>query len=132
MKKICGLCEKEFEPIDMDHPYQRYCSKRCRQRAYRKRYPDMLAARNRRFYEKQKKYLQSVLAERGCVVCGIRDIRVLVFHHRNPQEKKFKIGGVGRTHGRKSLDKEIAKCDVLCANHHLLVHWEENNAIYEG
>jgi hypothetical protein len=48
------------------------------------------------------------------------------FHHRDPLEKKFMLS-VAATAGRsrKALLEEMAKCIVLCANCHLIHHWEE-------
>jgi hypothetical protein len=54
---------------------------------------------------------------RGCVKCGIRDVRVLDFHHRDPKEKKFNIGAWPHA-SQKRLDEEVAKCDVMCSNCH--------------
>src|SRR5258706_12367090 len=39
------------------------------------------------------------------------------FDHRNPKRKKFHISGAW-TRSVKDLQKEILKCDVVCANYH--------------
>lgn len=55
----------------------------------------------------------------------MEDIRVLSFHHRDPRQKRFDVSqGANRRVGLKTLFEEIAKCDVLCANCHLIVEDE--------
>ena len=72
------------------------------------------------------RYVDDIKRESGCSRCGERDPACLVFHHRKPSSKRFHvaIGAEGRV-GLVALQKEIAKCDVLCANCHLKHHWEE-------
>jgi hypothetical protein len=57
-----------------------------------------------------------------CSRCGTSDWRVLQFHHRDPS---VKTRNVAAFQSRKGLEREIAKCDVLCANCHLIVHYEQ-------
>ncbi len=67
-------------------------------------------------YEKRR-WLNKIKTSAGCLVCDMRDPSCLDFHHRDPSTKKFNVGHVG-TRGKKGLLKEIAKCDVICANCH--------------
>lgn len=65
-----------------------------------------------------------------CERCGNPDSRVLEFHHRDPSKRKFSPRyKPGRTPSspQKSLVsviREMDKCTVLCANCHLIAHWE--------
>lgn len=66
------------------------------------------------------------LAYKGgkCERCGYsRCARALVFHHNDPKEKEWGIGG---NHSRKWSDivRELDKCQLLCANCHMEVHSE--------
>ncbi len=45
------------------------------------------------------------------------------FHHRDPKEKSFRIGGA--TLKWETLKKEVDKCDLLCKNCHAEVHDEK-------
>ena len=69
------------------------------------------------------------IKKRGeCSVCGNEDHRVLEFHHRDPTQKKFSI--VKAVHNRYSLNalqKEIEKCDLICANCHRVIHYGDND-----
>ena len=63
-----------------------------------------------------------------CAECGEKyPPYVMDFHHRDPTTKAFSIG----RNFKASLDallEEIAKCDVLCANCHRIVEYEEQPA----
>lgn len=54
-----------------------------------------------------------------CLYCGESDSVVLDFHHRDSKEKSFNlIGSLCYSRSRKSILKEISKCDILCSNCH--------------
>jgi len=63
-----------------------------------------------------------------CVKCGYDKCPAsLGFHHRNPDEKEFWIGGLSeRINSIDELDSriklEIDKCDLLCQNCHFMEH----------
>ena len=59
------------------------------------------------------------LATHPCIDCGESDPIVLEFDHRNPSEKKDEISHMVSTAAPlSSLEAEIEKCDVRCANCH--------------
>jgi hypothetical protein len=63
---------------------------------------------------------------KSCVRCGIDDYRLLDFHHRDPALKVDRLSVADSAHwSRKKIMEEIVKCDLLCANCHRLMHWEE-------
>lgn len=88
---------------------------------------DRLAAQNKELHERYREemleYIDNYRAERGCCICGEKDFRCLVFHHREKGAKEFNIASYFRLN-KKLLD-EISKCDVMCANHHTILHYEE-------
>ncbi len=67
---------------------------------------------------------QAVLAflERNpCVDCGISDTRVLQFDHVDPREKRAAVSTlISDGHSLHSVMAEIDKCQVRCANCHLV------------
>ncbi len=68
----------------------------------------------------------------GCKHCGIRDARVLDFHHRSPKTKKIGISiAVMRVWSLKKIFREVLKCDVLCSNCHR-IETSENNQYRKG
>ena len=59
-----------------------------------------------------------------CIRCGYNKcIAALEFHHRVPADKAFRIGG--NTRSLETQRKEAEKCDLLCANCHREVHYEQ-------
>lgn len=64
----------------------------------------------------------------NCNECGYsRSIAALEFHHRDPAEKDFAIGGKGLTRSFESLKVELDKCDLLCANCHREEHARQDS-----
>lgn len=65
----------------------------------------------------------------GCKVCGFREHHAaLDFAHRDRQTKEFNIGeSLRRGWSLKKVQREAAKCDILCANHHRMATFEESH-----
>lgn len=80
-----------------------------------------------RMYERKAaiyQYVQNLKSQLCCVDCGQRHPATLQFHHLNSGDKVFNISDAARR--GTSLDrikKEMQKCIVLCANCHILRHY---------
>lgn len=75
--------------------------------------------RKRRMQVKARAWIKEYLKYHSCVDCGNSDLRVLEFDHRDPSQKKFAISRkVSDGVSIETLVKEVAKCDVRCANCH--------------
>lgn len=72
-----------------------------------------------------RKWLTEYKVERGCKRCGERHPAVLEFHHRNQRAKEGDLANMPTKRSFVSMQREVAKCDVLCANCHRKVHHEE-------
>ena len=91
-----------------------------------------------RIYERKKvihDYVQNLKSQIHCVDCGEQHPATLQFHHLNLEDKVFNISRAANT--GVSLDrikKEIEKCIVLCANCHIIRHYNmrENNQTSSG
>jgi hypothetical protein len=58
-----------------------------------------------------------------CECCGYnKSTNVLQFHHKNPEEKDFTIGG--KSYSFEKLKIEVDKCILVCANCHIEIHEE--------
>src|SRR5579864_8208987 len=85
------------------------------------------AKRLARIYQKKAatyEYVQNIKSQLCCTDCGERHPATLQFHHLNTQDKQFNVADAVRN--GISLDrikKEISKCIVLCANCHLIRHY---------
>jgi hypothetical protein len=66
-----------------------------------------------------------------CQKCGYNKYAgALDFHHRNPKEKDFVICKRLRNNTLNNvLKRELDKCDLLCANCHREVHFDEERKI---
>jgi 5-methylcytosine-specific restriction endonuclease McrA len=63
--------------------------------------------------------LHEFLSSTQCLDCGIRDLAVLEFDHRDPLQKEVEIAELIRhVWSWARILAEITKCDVVCANCH--------------
>lgn len=68
--------------------------------------------------ELNRAYIALYLISNPCIDCGIKDVRVLDFDHR---DDVIKVGNISDMMHRTSLEtiiKEVEKCDVRCSNCH--------------
>ena len=65
-----------------------------------------------------------------CKECPENNPACLDFHHRDPSKKEVTLGDAVRMGWSKERTlKEIEKCDVLCANCHRKLHYNEKNGL---
>lgn len=58
-----------------------------------------------------------------CEHCGYsKSVWALVFHHLDPTQKEFAVGGDGATKAWSKVQQEIDKCMLLCMNCHAEEH----------
>ncbi len=71
---------------------------------------------------RRKRRLELIEYKGGkCAVCGYNKcVRSLAFHHINPQEKDFTLGG--RAYSLEVMKREVDKCVLVCANCHGEIH----------
>lgn len=85
-----------------------------------------LREERKRHRHRARAYVDHYLETHPCVVCGMKDTRVLQFHHRDPDKKKYKVSKlVGQGASLPLIAVEIEKCDVMCCNCHTILHNEE-------
>ena len=100
----------------------RVCSREA-SRAYYLRnpaaYKARAAANNVSFRARNREKLREYLAASKCADCGISDLAVLEFDHRDPRDKRHDISKLAQHAGSwAAIVREIGKCDVVCANCH--------------
>ena len=101
-------------------PYCRSCKRDIDNEHYKK-YPRRNYERNKANVRRNQMWLHSFLKTKQCEWegCTISDPDMLVFDHLNPSEKRHHVSVMGHTpFSLKSIQEEVAKCRVLCANHH--------------
>jgi hypothetical protein len=83
-------------------------------------------ARARKREQEIREFIRQQKAGLSCSRCGIADIRVLDFHHTNKDEKEISLARVSyQGWSKERILQEKAKCGVLCANCHRILHWED-------
>lgn len=87
---------------------------------------DQARATQRKNAQERVEWFRTYKKTLKCERCGNDDHRVLEFHHRVAEERKFCIC-VGNIYHRsiESFKVEMAKCEVLCANCHNIEHYDE-------
>lgn len=69
--------------------------------------------------------------ELGCRVCGFREHHAaLDFAHRDRKSKSGNISLAVRNWPMAKVKAEVEKCDVVCANHHRIETFLENESLY--
>lgn len=75
--------------------------------------------------KRRKKIKTMAIEYKGgeCAHCrGVFHPAVYEFHHIDPSKKDFAIGGGGVCRSWAAIQKELDKCDMLCANCHRIEH----------
>ncbi|HCR71839.1 MAG TPA: hypothetical protein DIW23_10375 [Anaerolineae bacterium] len=129
MQKQCVTCnqwkdEEEFnwryKALGIRHPTCRDCHKPFRRNWYennKERHLEQVKQRKHEARRVAREFALQYLCEHPCIVCGESDPRVLEFHHYNNKHRALSVMIAGG-YPVKTIQKEIDKCDVLCANCH--------------
>ena len=91
--------------------------------------------RNRKNYDYGQRVLKRFKLKCGCVKCGYNDNpQSLLFNHVDPTQKSFLIAQRAHymtykntTKSKKLLKQELAKCEIVCGNCHLILTFEEKH-----
>lgn len=130
-KKYCPVC-KTILPVEKFTKEGRACAECARKRArdyYDKVKHDAQWIRNRNEKAKKdglEKKLRAIEHMGG--VC--QDCKksypppVFDFHHLDPSEKELNLGDIMRRKDFSTIEKELSKCVLLCANCHRIRHFE--------
>ena len=73
-----------------------------------------------------REYIWNYLSSHPCVDCGQSNPTVLEFHHVRGKKKKEVTRLVRDGYSLKVIQKEISKCDVVCANCHKLRTYKDS------
>ena len=106
---------------------------------------ESLKKSSRKHYEANREKVQTTTKERrqylmekylelkstlSCTLCGFSHPAALVFHHRDPKTKLYNVANMpSRTVSWDTILREVEKCDVLCANCHAILHYNEKNGL---
>lgn len=81
------------------------------------------------YREKNFQKMWEILCNSQCQDCGIKDPRVLQFDHLPEHKKEFGVAAAiaRQTFSWTKIQKEIDKCQILCANCHMIKTAERGN-----
>ena len=118
----CRACVREAMQRKREKPDFKI-REAAKMRRWRAANPLRAKAAEKKAYQKRDQWIQSF--KKQCKFCPEDRSPCLDFHHRDSGEKLGTIGQ-SRYWSRAKLLEEIQKCDVVCANCHRWLHWEEN------
>lgn len=123
--KQCNRCKQE-KPLSEFAvrknkgviPYCRTCNKEYNKEFYQRtiqKRRERKAVNSKAIRTRNTKYIWNYLANNPCIDCGEKDPIVLEFDHR--ENKEYNVSCM-TTLSLEAIEKEIAKCDIRCANCH--------------
>lgn len=130
MTKKCGKCKISKNKEDFNwlnksrnekQRFCRECMRLARKKSYQKHKSKHVAnvmKRNKRVRLENIKQVVDYLKLHPCVDCGEKDITVLHFDHLRDKYKEVGLL-VSQSFCWKTIQKEIDKCEVRCANCHM-------------
>lgn len=116
----CVICQTELKGKQ-----RRFCSNKCKQKDINQRWKEYDIQRNKGL-DRKKELVE--MKGGSCSVCGYdKSYAALTFHHRDPSVKEIRldIRGLSNRKWSKILE-EVEKCDLVCFNCHMEIHWGEN------
>lgn len=129
--KICTTCHQskslssfhKSKRANDGHQYVcKDCTILCSRAWYQQNRTAKLAKMNRQMTV-ERRWFRAFKTTQVCLHCGFNNPAALVFHHRDPAMKSFVVStAIARHRTRKTILAEMAKCDVLCSNCHLIFH----------
>ena len=92
------------------------------------------ASEKRRMRERMRElrtWLNDYKTTLQCSKCTENHPACIDFHHRDPNEKEVNISQIVKKKGwcKDRIMEEIKKCDVLCANCHRKLHYEQGDGV---
>jgi hypothetical protein len=120
----CGSCgvKKPLEYFHRRGAIQQSVCRACRREydaAYHRRTRQRRLEQKRRYHEELVVW-HSLLKDAPCADCGGRfHHAAMSWDHCEPEAKLFDVSSmVSKTHSKRKILEEIAKCDLVCANCH--------------
>jgi hypothetical protein len=132
----CSTCGKDKDEQEFNWRWKasgirqkscRDCQRKQRQTWYERHKQEHLEnvhQRKQRVIQAAREFVWNYLLNHPCEICGEPDPRVLEFHHLHGNDKPISVMA-GQGYSIESIQSEIKKCQVLCANCHRRVTYAE-------
>lgn len=124
--KTCSKCKKEqtldqfrknSKAKDGKHPWCKACFAEYERDRYQNGDRERKERNKASIINKRRDFIWNILTAAQCKVCGLDDPLVLEFDHRDPETKAYNITDMYNL-AESTIQTEIDKCDILCANCH--------------
>jgi hypothetical protein len=118
--RVCKECGIDYECFGLKHRLCRPCKQAYDREYHANRTPEK---RTRKIelqtirYKENRQKIYEYLLRHPCEICGEADPVVLEFDHIEQGSKEFSVANM-KTHAWSTIENEISKCRVLCANCH--------------
>lgn len=95
-----------------------------KRREERGRVPDPIGRARR--IARNRAWIEEYRTDKCCSRCGESHVATLDFHHLDPSQKDFSVAkAVLAQYSLATIQKEVKKCIILCANCHRKLHYDE-------
>jgi hypothetical protein len=81
--------------------------------------------RNAALRARNRAWINEYISGKCCAECSENHPGVLDFHHIDPETKYKEVALLLRNAALDTIQAEIAKCIILCANCHRKFHWNQ-------
>ena len=107
--------------------------KRAYDREYYKKNKKKINTRRYTRCRGKRKKIRADIAEiksaKGCCKCGEKHPACLAFHHTGDDKEINIADAVRRGWGKERILKEMEKCDIMCFNCHMKLHWYQDRDV---
>jgi hypothetical protein len=122
--KRCSTCKQDkpleaFNRLTKAPDGRQYSCRECNRRYHetnKQRHNAQIRERSRRLRSEIREWIRGYLSTHPCVDCGETDPVVLEFDHL--RDKVRNVSGLVTRDNLRAVQREIAKCEVVCANCH--------------
>ena len=121
--KKCPKCEKTLNVSSFGkkrnglQPFCKECNKAYHKEHYQKNKKKYIKKAAEYKFKFREEFFKKYLYGKTCK-CGESRMECLEFHHRDSKNKTDNISTLLETCSIKKVEKEIEKCEIMCANCH--------------